>query len=202
MPKLAGQAYLDCWRTRMAQGADQAGFNGQDADRQGNEIWKFIEPWISGMKPRTVVDFGCGYGRMLRKMRILWPKSNLYGIDVCKEAIASINENWREPGYPKVFVQSQIPQNIRADLIFDCMVMQHITDDGILGDVVESFKTALRPGGSIVLFENIAETGAKHMRDMPAENYMALFPELKWIEYSILMLGFQAHALMIGTMKP
>jgi SAM-dependent methyltransferase len=198
MAKLTGDRYLDYWRARMAKGPDQAGFDGRDADRQGDDIWKFIKPWISRMDPGSVLDFGCGYGRFLRKMHSLWPKAKLHGVDLCPEAIEHIarDSNWFDCGKPKL--STSIPARLKVDLVFDCLALQHVTDDGMLKKTVADFGRILKPGGRFVLFENIASPGADHVRDMTAAEYMALWPEPQWLDCGMLMLGSQEHALLIG----
>ncbi len=90
MNKLHGHAYLDYWQKRMALGPEQAGFDGRKADRQGVDIWSFMSDWLKRMDPKSVLDFGCGYGRMMRRLHSLWPKAKIQGDDICKAAVDSI----------------------------------------------------------------------------------------------------------------
>ncbi len=198
MTKLTGKNYLNYWRTRMAKGPDQAGFDGRNADHQGDVIWKFIKPWISDLSPRSVLDFGCGYGRFLRRMCALWPSAQFHGVDLSTEAIEYIERdcNGFDCGKPKL--STFVPASIKVDLIFDCLCLQHITDEDILRKTVSDLAKVLKPGGHLVLFENIACPGADHVRDMIAADYMNLWPELHWSDCGVLFLGFQGHALLVG----
>lgn len=198
MPKLAGKQYIDYWRTRIARGPDQVSFNGQHADRQGQDIWQFVSGRLEGLRPGSVLEFGCGYGRMLRRLHALWPAATLYGVDICPAALDSIaqDKNWRECGKPKL--SDSIPET-RFDLIFDCLALQHVTDDSVFHNLTSKFYTRLNHGGHLVLFENIAFPCAKHVRDMGAPDYMRIWPDLEWTDCGVLMLGFQNHALMIGA---
>lgn len=196
MAKLTGTAYLDYWRTRMAKGADQASFNGRDADLQGEQIWAFIGPKLSELKPRSVLDFGCGYGRMLKRIAGIWPEANLHGVDLCSEALESLSRDWPAAKPPKL--STSIPARLRVDLIFSCLALQHVTDDALLADIVNRFWAALNPSGVLVLFENVSCPGADHVRDSSAQDYELLWPDLKWTQMGTLVLGFQGHALMAG----
>ncbi len=196
MGKLAGQAYIDYWRTRMARGPEEASFDGRDADRQGEAIWEFIEPCIKRLRPDTILDFGCGYGRMMRRLRALWPAAELHGVDLCQEALSSIQQDWRDSEQPKL--STSIPDRLSVDLIFDCMALQHITDEITFENAVMDFHR-LNLGGVLVLFENISQPRAEHVRDMNAGSYMDLWPGLTWTNTGILRLKGQAHALMIGV---
>lgn len=191
--KLAGAAYVDYWQTRIAKGSDQVSFNGVGADKQGDEIWEFIQSHIADLRPRSILDFGCGYGRMMRRMHALWPNAKLHGVDLCREALDSVTDC----GKPKLY--TRIPKGLRVDLVFDCLALQHITDDTVFIEVVESFRALLTNSGRLVLFDNVSQPGASHVRDMSAKDYMDLWPELQWQDCGVLTLGLQAHALMIGA---
>lgn len=197
MHKLTGLEYLDYWRTRMARGADQAGFNGQDADRQGHDIWKFISPWLQELHPRSAMEFGCGHGRILRRLRGLWPETTLYGVDICAEAVDAIARTWELPGLPQL--STEIPTQIQVNVIVDCLALQHVTDSDVRDDIAERLDAVLAPGGAIVLFENVAHPGAEHMWDASVRDYEGLWPQFQWSHgCGVLVLGYQCHALMIG----
>lgn len=200
--KLSGDQYLSYWRKRMAIGPDEASFNGNGADHQGEVIWSFIVDRLTGMKPQSLLDFGCGYGRMLRKLHTQWPKTKLYGVDLCQVALdhTAHDKNWFECGKPKL--ARTIPKGLTVDLVFDCLALQHVTDESIFLETVESFRALLTKRGRIVLFENVSRPGAEHVRDMSTDDFMGLWPELKWMNCGTIDLGHQGHALMIGSKKP
>lgn len=198
--KLSGEEYRNYWRERMAKGADQVGYNGEDADAQGEIIWEAISPAMSGLNPRSVFEFGCGYGRMLKKLFSLWPSARFYGVDICPEALKHIADNAAEYGNPKL--SERIPRGVHVDLVFDCLALQHVTDKAVLADVIAGFE-ALLPfnRGTIVLFENISETKAEHMLDYAPDQYEALWPSMDWQRIGPAILGYQEHMLMIGRKR-
>jgi trans-aconitate methyltransferase len=198
MGKLNGQAYLDYWRTRIARGPEEVSFDGRDAEIQGEKIWEFMEPYIKALRVDSILDFGCGYGRMMRRLRALWPSAELYGVDLCQEALTSIRQNWRDSEPPKL--STSIPAALSVDLIFDCMALQHITDDISFENAVMDFYR-LRPGGVLVLFENISSPKADHVRDMSMSDYLELWPDLTWAATLVLRLNGQAHALLVGVSR-
>jgi SAM-dependent methyltransferase len=195
MKKLTGQDYIDHWKTRMAKGPLEAG-----TEKNADDTWRFIAGFVERDEPKSILEFGCGYGRMLRRLRNRWPKARLYGVDLSAEALEHMKANWQGRP-PMLFNQDSPPMHIRVDLIFTCTVLQHVTDDGTLGRIAEGFRAILRPGGSMVLFENVSHRtgeGGAHMREFAAADYMALWPELKWRECGILVHRLEAHSLMIG----
>ena len=195
MNKLSGQAYLDHWKTRMAKGPLEAG-----TEKNADDTWNFVSGFLPEDEPRSILEFGCGYGRMLRRLRDRWPKARLYGVDLSAEALDHLKANWeRRP--PILFNQDSPPTHIRVDMIFTCTVLQHVTDDAVLGRIGEGFRAILRPGGLMVLFENVSHgpgQGGAHMREFAAADYMALCPELKWRECGIFVHRLEAHSLMVG----
>lgn len=199
MGKLRGKAYTEYWRTRMALGPEEASLNGRGADRQGEDIWRMLSPALEGLHPRSVLDFGCGWGRMLRKLHRLWPGVSMYGVDLCQEALDNMaqDRHWFDCGKPAL--SQAIPDDQEpVDLIFCCMVIQHITDNEILQQAADQIYQALRRNGHLVLFENVASPQTEHVRDMAAEDYMQLWPRLVWQEAGRMVLGVQEHALLIG----
>jgi trans-aconitate methyltransferase len=196
---MSGPRYLEYWRERMARGPDEAGFDGKESDRQGVEIWNFIEPHIKTLRPASLLEFGCGWGRMTRRLRSLWPDAAIHAVDLCEKALSSIRKEWREGMPPQLY--TSIPEGLGVDLIFDCLAMQHVTDTDILLESVSSCRRALQPGGCVVLFENVSRPGADHMLDMDTTGYLSFWPEITWTTCRVINLDGQIHALMIGARR-
>jgi len=195
MDKLTGEDYLNHWRARMAKGPQEAG-----TEQNGDDLWNFMSPSLEDKNPRSILEFGCAYGRMLRRIRARWPEAKLYGVDICKEALEHLRANW-EGKVPVLFNQSVPPAHLRVDMIFTCTVLQHVTDDDVLRQIAESFRAILKPAGNLVLYENIAHRpgkGGAHMREFAAQDYMDLWPELQWQECGIFVHNGEEHDLMIG----
>jgi SAM-dependent methyltransferase len=194
--KLTGQAYIDHWKNRIKKSPLEAG-----TPENAVDTWSFIKPNVQFKeKIGAVLEYGCAYGRMLRHLQAEWPKAQLFGVDLCKEALDHLAANWNGTK-PTLFNQGFPPIHVRADLIFTCTVIQHITDDDILHQVAAGFDVILNPGGRLVLFENVTYAdggGGAHMREYSAENYMSLWPSLQWKNCGVYMHGKEAHALMIG----
>lgn len=50
----------------------------------------------AGFAPATVLDIGCGTGRLLRRMRDRWPAASLVGVDLAEGMVAQARQ--RTPG--------------------------------------------------------------------------------------------------------
>ena len=192
-----GTEYLDHWRKRMARGPLEAG-----TVQNGNDTWEFIEPLLpEGFEPKTILEYGCAYGRMMRHLHMRWPDARLYGVDLSGEALDHLIKHWPDSPPPNLFNQNVPPADIRVDLIFTCTVLQHITDDNVLKAVALGFRKILNPGGYLILFENInwgPGQGGAHMREFAASDYMGLWPEMRWNDCGKFMHVLEAHELMIG----
>ena len=176
----------------MAKGPSQAG-----TERQADEIWKFVVQEMEDIEPKAILEYGCGYGRMTARLRARWPDAKMTCTDISVDAIKSTKQKF--PDRAIRFINSHIiPKNVRVDLIFTCQVLQHVTDREIFEGTMASFSRALKPDGSIVIFENVHETFAEHMRDAPEDDYIKQLPDLHWRHCGTLILGLQAHALMVG----
>jgi SAM-dependent methyltransferase len=197
MKKLTGIEYVDHWRKRMSRGPLEAG-----TVENGNDTWAFIEPFLPEyFEPKTILEYGCAYGRMMRHLNMCWPDAQLYGVDLSREALDHLIQHWPYLPPPNLFNQNIPPTDIKVDLIFTCTVLQHVTDDAVLKAIVKGFRKILNPGGLMILFENInwvpGQAGA-HMREFSASDYMALWPELAWTLSGEFVHQNERHALLIG----
>lgn len=104
--------------------------------------------WISqatGRRPRRVLDVGCGNGSLLRALRASWPDAELLGCDPSRESIAQ--------GYGgdlKLWTgtASNLPGDIRADLVIAVNVIEHTTDPA---EFLAALRAVLEPDGMVVI---------------------------------------------------
>ena len=96
------------------------------------------------------IDYGCGPGRMLKRMRALFARVD--GTDISAEVLEVAGErcaNWSVP--PKLFVTDGqgLPTGIESayDVAYSVICLQHICVYSIRRRILESLFTALEPGG-------------------------------------------------------
>ena len=194
--KLTGEAYIEHWVRRISQGPEEAG-----TERNGDDTWSHVRDFILPFEPGSILEFGCSWGRMLRRIHSEWPKARLYGVDLCQTALEGLKKSWPDDLPPKLYHRSTPPTDIRVDMIFTCTVIQHITDPDVLAKVFEGFKKILKPGGKLVMFENITFErggGGAHMIHFGENDYTALWPELRWKLCPRFIHRYDLHGLMIG----
>lgn len=198
MDKLTGQAYIEHWDKRISKGPNEAGL-----EQNGDDTWEFIIKHFT-FKPGSVLEYGCSWGRMLRRIHKQWPKAKLYGVDLCQTALDGLKATWPDRDVPKLWCANTPPMGIKADMIFTCTVIQHVTDPDILKKIFAGFREILKPGGKLVMFENITFEkggGGAHMIHYGIKNYTSLWPDLAWETGPIFQHGYNLHALLIGTRR-
>lgn len=100
--------------------------------------------------PARILDFGCGAGRSLPFLDAFFPQSELWGYDVSPASLeaaaartprATLFSQWPEPG------------EAQFDAIIAANVFHHIPPANRAAELARC-RAALRPGGSMFLFEH------------------------------------------------
>lgn len=68
---------------------------------------------IDFLKPKSILDYGCGKGTLINKLKSLYPNVEIIGYD---------------PAIPGI---DKLPENIKVDLIINTDVLEHIPEDEI-----------------------------------------------------------------------
>lgn len=74
---------------------------------------KHLEKFINEIKPKTILDFGCGKGRLITTIKEKFPEIDVIGYD---------------PANPLYDINIK---NIKVDLLISCDVLEHIEPDTI-----------------------------------------------------------------------
>ncbi|MDQ0378093.1 methyltransferase domain-containing protein [Amycolatopsis thermophila] len=100
--------------------------------------------------PQRVLDFGCGYGRVLRAFRVAFPAAELIASDIELDGVDHCVRFFGATGLPASVRIDEIPQVSDIDLIWSGSVLTHLDIeawDALLG----YFERALAPGGVAVV---------------------------------------------------
>lgn len=177
----------------MAKGPQEAG-----TEAQADEIFPLVKAQCEGIDPQAILEYGCGYGRMTRRLRGLFPDAQIMCVDMAIACIEAMQAQ-ELPGVELVHGHRIPDRKGYIDLIFTCQVLQHITDEHIFHQAMKQFDKALRPGGVILMFENVFNTKADHMADRPAAEYAdALGDGYDTAIVAELELSGQRHVLICG----
>lgn len=120
-----------------------------------------------------VLDFGCGIGRF---MPLLSKHSDKYfGCDILEAPIREARKIIIDIQRLAVINKHQIPfDNTNFDLIFSCVVLQHVIDQNLLNHYINQFYERLNSHGHVLIVENISSA--------PSNNYLAFRSREKYIE--------------------
>jgi ubiquinone/menaquinone biosynthesis C-methylase UbiE len=107
----------------------------------------------AGSQPGTVLDVGCGTGRLLRKVRHLWPNAVLIGVDPARGMVEQAQR--LAPGITfLVGTAEHLPlDDASVDLVLSTLSFHHWRDRKAgCGEVAR----VLRPGGRLLLADHTA----------------------------------------------
>jgi len=94
----------------------------------------------------TVLDFGCGCGRLTRAFHQSMPTSKMFGTEIDAEAIQWLNENYSQFG--TFTVNGSLPplphENERFDLIYGVSVFTHLPETMQIAWLAELYRVAKR----------------------------------------------------------
>jgi len=97
-------------------------------------------------EPRRMLDFGCGFGRVMRHMRAIFPEATIYGADTMRAAIDFCASEFHiDPiASPRDISKLQLPSDL--DVIWSGSVATHLPEAETRG-LIGVFVSHLRPGG-------------------------------------------------------
>jgi SAM-dependent methyltransferase len=106
-------------------------------------------PSLKDYAPLRILDFGCGYGRVLRMLRAAWSHSVLTACDVEPDGLAFCMEHFDISGFRSQIKPTAIPMAHGFDLIWVGSLITHLNEDAIMG-YISLFRHLLEPDGHVV----------------------------------------------------
>lgn len=164
----------DFWQRKMAsQGVSYVGRVGEDHNYQAKLIESLYWRQVSvDAYFRDALDFGCGYGRFAAMLS----KScgHIWAVDMLDEMLANVrgvvpNITAVRCSWPPRFL-SQIRDN-SIDLLWACLVFQHIVDDDLFSAVMQEISRLLKPGARVIIIDNAVDH-AHHVKPRGPEVIM------------------------------
>ncbi len=129
-------------------------------------------------KPETVLDVGCGTGRLLRKVKEQWSDANLIGVDPAESMIAEAKQLLPNAQFHVGMAESLPLHDASVDLVLSTMSFHHWADQA---KGISEIARVLRTNGRFVLADIIAPFGLsmffKHFKRSNASKTRALFAE-------------------------
>jgi ubiquinone/menaquinone biosynthesis C-methylase UbiE len=138
---------------------DVQSFERRSKTYEESSLFNFIFDWIqrdalnavpAGIAPASILDIGCGTGRLLRKAARRWPAARLTGVDPAEGMLKVARLlNARAQFHAGLAEALPLPDRV-ADLVFSTMSFHHWQDQ-TLG--VQQAARVLQPGGIFVLVD-------------------------------------------------
>jgi 2-polyprenyl-3-methyl-5-hydroxy-6-metoxy-1,4-benzoquinol methylase len=130
-------------------------FDESEAKSWGRPYNYFLKEWIPERKNISILDIGCGWGKLLYFLKTKG-YSNLYGVDIVSEQIRiarQIVDNVLE--IDAIDYLDNNPNHF--DLIIGLDIIEHFKKDEVLSFLEASYR-ALHPGGRLILQTPNAES--------------------------------------------
>lgn len=200
--KLEGSKYREFWVKRARiQGEMYVGHvdfeTTEELQAQADKFWRYLETVLPD-KPKVVTEFGCGWGRMTKRLKQWFPDALVQGVDMVPSAIELARSQYPnitfalDDQYPIAWPQS--------DLIVTCTALQHVTDPEIFERVVKSLREGLKPGGELIMIERIGASKAPHVSSRTELDYERAFKGFTFASSRRLPEEFgEYHMLMRAT---
>jgi SAM-dependent methyltransferase len=133
---------------------------------------------------KTILDFGCGCGRVIRTFKSTLPESNLFGTDIDHEAIEWLNTNYSR--FATFLVAPHLPplnfEDCYFDFIYGISVFTHLPED-LQFLWLQELQRLAKPGAYLILTTH-------------GDNYAQLLDKDKFQEFSLQ--GFYFHDIDYG----
>ena len=110
----------------------------------------------AAIRPESILDIGCGTGRLLRKAVARWPAARLTGVDPAEGMVKEARRLTPGASFHVSMAESLALPDGYADLVFSTASFHHWQDQ-LQG--VQQIARVLRPGGIFVLVDIVMPLG-------------------------------------------
>ena len=121
-------------------------------DRVQREVLKLAD----NQTPTSILDIGCGTGRLLRKSQVRWPNAQLAGIDPAEAMIEQAKQLFPQGRFYIAMTESIPLPNASIDLAFSTMSFHHWSNQKT---AINEISRILRPGGKFILADIVHPRG-------------------------------------------
>lgn len=120
-----------------------------DTTKDFDYKWPAIFPIIPRKQSISILDIGCGTGKVLAEIKKLNPQAQIFGVDVSSRAINVARKLLPQCKFTLIKDGEKLPfKNNSMDYIFSFDVIEHIYD---IQNILYEYKRILKPGGNILI---------------------------------------------------
>ena len=129
---------------RRAATYETAASQGYFFDRIQRKVLKLAK----GDMPKTVLDVGCGTGRLLRKAKEQWPNAQLIGVDAAEKMIEQATQLFPQAEFHVAMAEALPLPDASVDVAFSTLSFHHWENQA---KGVSEVARVLSPGGKFLL---------------------------------------------------
>lgn len=118
--------------------------------------WMFsqIKKVVSSKKKLKILDLGCGYGRLSKKLLKCFPKVEVYGIDISRYYVDLYNGDLQPRGKAVVGDIRKLPfQDDFFDVVFMVTTLMYLTDAKDQQKAIRELLRVLKSNGHFIIVE-------------------------------------------------
>lgn len=131
---------------------------------------------VDAASPESVLDVGCGTGRLLRKAKLQWPTVHLVGVDPAQAMVQQATKLLPEAEFHVAMAESLPLPDASVDVVFSTMSFHHWIDQA---KGVNEVARVLRPQGAFLLADVVAPFGLsifmRHFKRNNTRNIRRMF---------------------------
>lgn len=119
------------------------------------DIWMYrhIKPKIPNPRPK-ILDVGCGYGRLARKVLKSFPQARVFGVDVAAPYVHLFNRKLKPRGRALVAEAAKLPFSKETfDHAYMVTTLMYVLTKKEQKKVFQEIIRVLKPGGTFVVIE-------------------------------------------------
>jgi SAM-dependent methyltransferase len=165
----------------MATEAVQRHWTGAHGEALLNQSVAFMKTMIYGysstsgkeIENASVLDYGCGWGRLIRLLYKFVPIDNIYGVDPSDESIKVCEQNGVKGNLAiSDYVPRKLPFEQQFDLIFAFSVFTHLSEK-TAHIVLDTLRKYVSEGGILIITIRPREYWHVHERVYPEQGVVA-----------------------------
>ena len=197
---------LDYWINRYTEmnGKNVVGrrdWNDEQFNEENAKWASKISPFLDQIQPTKILDFGCGIGRWVPLLTSY--TKDYFGCDITDFATKLLKETFSE--IPEKNISLLDNNNIpfgrnKFDLIWTCVVLQHVIDNNLLEYYLKQFHNRLKKGGHVICTENVLNAkNSAYMTFREIDEYQQFFVKagFSFVDKTTFISSKEPHAVML-----
>jgi ubiquinone/menaquinone biosynthesis C-methylase UbiE len=119
-----------------------------------NWMYKQVQKLLNSNRDANVLDVGCGYGRISKKIIDDYPETKVKGLDISKNYVKIYNSNFNPKAKAYNGSAEKLPfKDSSFDVVLIIATLMYVLDDQKQNKVLSEISRVLRRNGRVLLIE-------------------------------------------------